>query len=48
LLERRGRLDDAIRHYSEALRLDPNYAKAQTNLKRALTLEKSLIATEES
>jgi tetratricopeptide (TPR) repeat protein len=48
LLERRGRLDEAIRHYSEALRLDPNYAKAQTNLERALTLEKSLIATEES
>jgi Flp pilus assembly protein TadD len=48
LLERRGRLDEAIRHYFEALRLDPNYAKARTNLERALTLEKSLIATEES
>jgi len=38
LLERRGRLDEAIRHYYEALRLDPDYAKARTNLERALSL----------
>jgi len=38
LLERRGRLDEAIRHYSEALRLDPDYAKARNNLERALSL----------
>ena len=38
VLENRGRLEEAIDHYQEALRLDPNYAKARNNLERALRL----------
>lgn len=35
-LARQGRLDEAIAHYSEALRIKPGYAKARYNLEHAL------------
>ncbi len=31
-LREQGRLDDAVRHYEEAIRFDPNYVAAHTNL----------------
>lgn len=31
-LREQGRLDDAVRHYEEAIRFDPNYLAARTNL----------------
>jgi tetratricopeptide (TPR) repeat protein len=35
-LNQRGRLEDAMRHYSEALRIDPGYADAHSNMGHAL------------
>jgi tetratricopeptide (TPR) repeat protein len=35
-LHRQGKLDDAIAHYSEALRIKPDYANARRNLSLAL------------
>jgi len=35
-LARQGRLDDAIVHFSESVRLEPNYSQARANLELAL------------
>ena len=35
LLLRKGEVDEAIRHFSEAIRIDPNHRPAQENLDRA-------------
>ena len=32
MLETLGKVDEAIRHYREALRIDPNHAEARYNL----------------
>jgi tetratricopeptide (TPR) repeat protein len=37
-LEKRGKLKEAIDHYHEALRINPDYAKARNNLERAMRL----------
>ncbi|MGZ3598244.1 MAG: tetratricopeptide repeat protein [Syntrophales bacterium] len=35
-----GKLDEAIANYREALRLNPDYAMAQENLRNALAVQK--------
>jgi tetratricopeptide (TPR) repeat protein len=36
VLDARGQLDEAIAHYQEALRLQPDFAPAQNELRSAL------------
>jgi tetratricopeptide (TPR) repeat protein len=40
--ERLGRIDEAIKHLSEALRIRPDYAEARNNLKKALAAQKEI------
>jgi Flp pilus assembly protein TadD len=42
VLERRGELDDAIMHYSEAIRIRPHYVSANFNLGNALAKQGKL------
>jgi cytochrome c-type biogenesis protein CcmH/NrfG len=41
VLAAQGHLDDAVEHYAEAVRLNPNYAEARSNLARTLAARKS-------
>jgi len=38
-LARKGRIEDAVVHFREALRIRPDFVGAHNNLKKALTLQ---------
>ena len=38
VLRQQGKLDEALKHYKEAVRIDPNYADAHINM--GVTLDK--------
>ena len=40
VLDAHGRLDEALEHYKEAIRIDPNYADADTNMGGTLKKER--------
>jgi tetratricopeptide (TPR) repeat protein len=42
ILARQGRLEEAITHFSEALRIYPDYASARQNLQESLSKQEQL------